>query len=167
MLQEQLERGLLAEAEAGAARLLARAPAASRAESLVVHDATRILIEAKLRGGRHDDPALQDLVQSLLAISGALFRSGEIELAHAHQYAGFLARYQERPEQELEHFRRALEIVERRRPPDYSELAKALSNLANTHFRVGEVTRSRDLLEKALAAIDEHLPRRRWIFHRH
>ncbi len=157
-IQAQLARGALAEAAAGADRLRAELRPANRSDSLVILDATAISIEARQRMNRNDDPALPELIESLLVQCRRLLPADALELARAHQYAGFLARAQDRPEEELRHLEQALEVVERGKPPIPAEHAKALGNLAGTCFRRGDATRSRDLLERALGVLEAQPP---------
>ncbi|MFH1277199.1 MAG: CHAT domain-containing tetratricopeptide repeat protein [Candidatus Eisenbacteria bacterium] len=156
-LQDLLQRGRLQEAEAGAARFLEASRPGSRADSLDVFDAARVLVEARMRLGRFEDPSLPELVESLLSMGSSLLDPDAVALAHAHQFAGYLARSRGDREGELGHLQAALDIVERSDPPDHAERVKALGNMAGARFRAGDPSGARELLQGALGVLEEHL----------
>ena len=157
-LQSLLDQGKLSEAEAKAAQVLAGVDPSNRADSLVVLNATRVLVEARQRLSRFDDPSMPGLVERLLSLSRALFKPGAIANAHAHQYAGYQARARGDRAEEIKHFRTALDIIAAADPPDHSEHVIALGNLAAAHLRAGDYTIARELLERALKILEANFP---------
>jgi CHAT domain-containing protein len=157
-LQSLLDTGQLSEAEAAAAQVLAEVHPANRADSLRVLEAARVLVEARQRLSRYDDPSMPGLVEFLMSMSLALHKPGTIAVAYAHQYAGFQARAGGEYEEEIKHFQAALDIIAAAEPPDPWELAIALSNLAVSHLREGDCQIARELLERGLKVLEECLP---------
>lgn len=157
-LQSLLDTGKLSEAEAAAAQVLSEVHPTNRADSLRVLGATRVLVEARQRLSRFDDPSMTGLVESLLSMSRALHKPGAIAIAHAHQYAGYQARARGDRTEEAEHFQAALDIIAAAEPPNPSELAIALSNLATTNLRAGDYEAARKLLERGLKVLEGSFP---------
>jgi tetratricopeptide (TPR) repeat protein len=157
-LRALLSEGRLAEAEAGAARAVAGAHPRNRADSIAVFAATEVLVEARLLLHRLEDPSMPELVGSLLSLAPSLYGPGALAVAHAHQYAGYVARGRSDRKGEVEHFQTALELIDRHDPPLPSELAIALGNLATTRFTAGADSAARTLLERAQQVMERSFP---------
>jgi len=156
--QELLDQGDLRGAEEGAARLLENARPADRSDSLALMDGTRILIEARLRLGRYDDPSLPGLLNSYFSLCRALYGPEPCELVRGYQYAGFIARSLGDYEKALEHYQRALDVLLRCVGPDDPETAAARSNLATACFAMGDYAKARELLEQVRQVQEKQTP---------
>lgn len=156
-LQVLLQQGELTSAEAGAARLLAAARPVNRQDSLVVLDATRILIQARLSLGRFDDPTMPELVRAFLLMCTSLLDSNAVEQTLSHQYAAVLARYHGEYAAAIEHYQSALDAVIRRVGPNHPETAMAIANFATVYFAMRDYAKARELLTRALQIQEQQL----------
>lgn len=148
--EAQLRRDELAAAEECAVRLLEDFHAVTRQDSLVVMEATGVLIEARLRRGLYDDPELPGRIDAMISMCESLRGPQRIENARAHQYAAVWAKSHHDYTTAIEHYRIALEIVHSCLGDDHPEAARALNNLATAYFQEGNYIEALDLFEEVL-----------------
>ncbi len=157
-LQDLLEKGHAAAAEQQASRLLESPRLESRADSINVLVATRVLIAAKLQQSKYDDPELDPAVETLLRMGRSIFGPRATVVADAHQYAGLIHRFRGDTDMAIEEFRNALRIIESDSLSSGTEAWRVRQNLGEIYFDSGRYSDAKREFELELVALRTFAP---------